>query len=48
MRTIASVLAATVLAASWASAKETPDEQRAKIRKMAAETLADLSGSLCL
>jgi lipid-binding SYLF domain-containing protein len=40
--TIAGLLAVTVLTAAFASAKDTPDEERAKIRKMAAATLGDL------
>ncbi len=41
-RTIAPVLAVTLLAADLSSAKDTPDQQREKIRKTATQTLADL------
>jgi lipid-binding SYLF domain-containing protein len=41
-RTIARVLAATLLVAVWASAKDSPDKKREKVRKMASQTLADL------
>ncbi len=40
-RTTATVLS-ILLTASFAVAKDSPDEQRAKIRKMAAQTLTDL------
>ena len=40
--TIATVLAVTLLAAGWSSAKDTPDQKREKIRKSTAATLADL------
>ena len=41
-RTIATVLAATLLAAGWASAKDSPAKKREKVRTMASQTLADL------
>jgi len=41
-RTIAAALAMTLLAAGWSSAKDSPAEKREKVRKMAAQTLADL------
>jgi lipid-binding SYLF domain-containing protein len=41
-RKIATLLAATLLAAGWASAKDSPAEKKEKTRKMASETLADL------
>jgi len=41
-RTIAALLAVTGLTAGFARAKDTPDQQREKIRKMAATTLKDL------
>jgi len=40
--TIAGLLGATLLTAGFASAKDSPDQQRDKIRKMAATTLEDL------
>ena len=40
--TIATVLAVTLLSAGWSHAKDSNEEKRAKIRKMTAETLADL------
>ena len=40
--TIAAFLGVTLLAASWLSAKDSPDQRREKIRKMASQTLADL------
>jgi lipid-binding SYLF domain-containing protein len=40
--TIATVLAVTLLAAGWSHAKDSNEQKRAKIRKAAAETLADL------
>jgi lipid-binding SYLF domain-containing protein len=42
-RAIASFLAAAALTASVSVAKDTPDQQREKIRKMASATLKDLS-----
>ena len=42
-RTIAALLAIAGLTAGLSGAKDTPDEQREKIRKMAAATLADLA-----
>ena len=41
-RTIAGLLSITLLTAGLASAKDSPDQQREKIRKMAASTLTDL------
>jgi lipid-binding SYLF domain-containing protein len=41
-KTIAGLLGATLLTAGFASAKDSPDKQREKIRKMAASTLTDL------
>jgi lipid-binding SYLF domain-containing protein len=41
-RTTGLVLAGTLLAAGWLTAKDSPDEQRAKIRKMASDSLAQL------
>ena len=41
-RRIASCLAVILLAASLASAKDSPDQKREKTRKMAAQTLQDL------
>ena len=42
LRTIARVLALTVLAAGLSSAKDSPNQQREKIRKMVSQTLTDL------
>src|SRR5213078_2920810 len=42
LKTIASVLSAIVLAGGLANAKDSPDKQREKIRKMATTTLEDL------
>jgi lipid-binding SYLF domain-containing protein len=42
-RTIAALLAITGLTAGLAGAKDSPDKQREKIRKMAASTLQDLA-----
>jgi lipid-binding SYLF domain-containing protein len=42
LKTIASVLSAIVLAVGLANAKDSPDKQREKIRKMATTTLQDL------
>jgi len=42
LRTIAAFLALTGLTAGFANAKDTPDQQRAKIHKMASDTLAEL------
>jgi hypothetical protein len=39
-KTIAAVLAVMGLTAVMAAPKDTPDEQRAKIRKMAADSMA--------
>ncbi len=39
---LGTLLGVTLLTASLASAKDTPDQQRDKIRKMAAQTLTDL------
>jgi lipid-binding SYLF domain-containing protein len=39
---IGTLLSMTLLAAGFASAKDSPDQQREKIRKMAAATLTDL------
>lgn len=41
-RTITGLLGITLLTAGFASAKDSPDEEREKIRKMAASTLTDL------
>jgi lipid-binding SYLF domain-containing protein len=41
-KTIGTLLGVTLLAAGSASAKDSPDQQREKIRKMAASTLTDL------
>jgi lipid-binding SYLF domain-containing protein len=41
-KTIAGILGVTLLTAGFASAEDTPDQQREKTRKMAAETLKDL------
>jgi lipid-binding SYLF domain-containing protein len=41
-RTITTVLAATLLAAGLSSARDSADEQREKIRKMASQTLTEL------
>jgi lipid-binding SYLF domain-containing protein len=41
-RTIAGILGVTLLTAGFASAKDTPDQQRDKIRKMSAATLTEL------
>ena len=43
LRIVASVLASILLAGGLASAKDSPDQQREKIRKMAAATIKDLS-----
>src|SRR5436190_5963080 len=40
--TITTALAATLLFANWSSAKDSPNQQREKIRKMASQTLTDL------
>jgi lipid-binding SYLF domain-containing protein len=42
VRTIATALAMSLLAAGWSSAKDSPTDKREKIRKMASQTLADL------
>ena len=42
LRTMAAFVTIAGLTAGFASAKDSPDEQRAKIRKMAATTLNDL------
>jgi len=42
LRTIATVLVASLLTAGWASAKNSPAEKREKIHKMTSETLEDL------
>jgi lipid-binding SYLF domain-containing protein len=42
LKTIAKFLAVTALTVGFGSAKDSPDEQRAKIRKMAAESLTEL------
>jgi len=42
VKTIGAILGVTLLTAGFASAKDTPDQQRDKIRKMAASTLTDL------
>ena len=42
LRTIAAVLAFAGLTAGLSPAKDSPDEERAKIREMASQTLADL------
>ena len=42
LRIVASVLASILLAGCLASAKDSPDQQREKIRKMAASTIKDL------
>jgi lipid-binding SYLF domain-containing protein len=39
---MATVLAASLITAGWASAKDTPDQQREKIRQMASQALTDL------
>jgi lipid-binding SYLF domain-containing protein len=41
-RTIAAVLALALLPSGWSYAKDSSDDKREKIRKMAAQTLADL------
>src|SRR6516164_11352141 len=41
-RILAPILAATLLAASLSSAKDSPEQKREKTRKMAAQTLQDL------
>jgi lipid-binding SYLF domain-containing protein len=41
-RIISTVVAATLLAADFAGAKDSPDQQREKIRKMESQALADL------
>jgi lipid-binding SYLF domain-containing protein len=41
-RTIATVVAATLLAVGWASAKDSTADKQKKIRKATADTLADL------
>jgi lipid-binding SYLF domain-containing protein len=43
LKIVASVLASILLAVGLAIAKDSPDKQREKIRKMAAETLKDLN-----
>jgi len=43
LRTITAILAIAELTAVFAIAKDTPDQQRDKIRKMAASTLKDLN-----
>lgn len=40
--TIATILAVTLLGAGLSSAKDSPDQQRQKIRKMSSQTLAEL------
>ena len=42
LRTIVAVFAMTLLTAAWSSAKDTSDDKREKIRKMAAQTLEEL------
>jgi lipid-binding SYLF domain-containing protein len=42
LRTITTLFVVTLLTAGFASAKDSPDQQREKIRKMAAQTLTDL------
>jgi lipid-binding SYLF domain-containing protein len=41
-KTVGAVLGLTLLTAGFAGAKDSPDQQREKIRKMAASTLTDL------
>lgn len=41
-RTVVALLALTGLTAAFANAKDSPDQQREKIRKMTSQTLADL------
>jgi hypothetical protein len=41
-KTVGAFLGVTLLTAGFASAKDSPEEKRKKIRKMAASTLADL------
>lgn len=41
-KTVGTFLSLTLLTAGFASAKDSPDKQREKIRKMAASTLSDL------
>lgn len=42
VRTIARILVVTLIAATLATAKDTPDQKRDKTRKMASQTLQDL------
>src|SRR5262245_21446661 len=41
-RTIVAVFGLILLPSAWSSAKDSPDQKRAKIRKMASESLAEL------